>query len=129
MGGEISRRKDFSEETARELEEQVSQILRDSYEECEKIVDEHWAAVEAVAAALLAQETIDGQVIEEAYRMSSEDSKSAEEITEWIIGRAKAAEEKLAAEAPTIEEKEPEAKRRSEPERPPANPQPRPAES
>lgn len=129
LGGEISRRKDFSEETARELEEQVSQILRESYEECEKIVDAHWAAVEAVAAALLAQETIDGQVIEEAYRMSSEDNKSAEEITEWIIGKAKAAEEKLAAEAPTIEEKEPETKRRSEPERTPPNPQPRPAES
>jgi cell division protease FtsH len=84
LGGEISRRKDFSEDTARELEEQVTRILADAYDTTHEIVDAHWPAVEAVAQALLKVETIDGKLVSDAYRRS-EANEPAEAITSWLI--------------------------------------------
>lgn len=83
LGGEISRRKDFSEETARQLEEQVHEILSTAYDRTHRIIDENWVAVEAVANALLHRETIDGKVIHEAMDKLAE-GLSAEEIAAWI---------------------------------------------
>ncbi|HLR46156.1 MAG TPA: ATP-dependent zinc metalloprotease FtsH, partial [Deinococcales bacterium] len=83
LGGEISRRKDFSEQTARELEEQVDEILSTGYEQTKKLIAENWVAVEALAEALLHRETIDGQVIHEALRKAEEGMEAAD-ITEWI---------------------------------------------
>ena len=84
LGGEISRRKDFSEETARELEKQVTRILEEAYRATQELVDAHWPAVEAVAQALLKVETIDGKLVTEAYRRS-EAGEDAEAITQWLI--------------------------------------------
>ncbi len=92
LGGEISRRKDFSEETARQLEQQIHAILEGSYKDTERIINEHWSAVVAVAEALLVKETIDGTVIHKAFE-KSKDGESAEDITSWIIGDIEATEE------------------------------------
>ena len=92
LGGEISRRKDFSEETARELEQQIHSILEGSYKDTERIINEHWNAVVAVAEALLIKETIDGSVIHQAFD-KSKTGESAEDITAWIIGDIEATEE------------------------------------
>lgn len=94
LGGEISRRKDFSEQTARELEEEVSEILRTAYLECEQLVEENWVTVEAVANALLERETLDGKLIHKAHSMALE-GKSAAEITEWIVNASIASERRL----------------------------------
>ena len=129
LGGEISRRKDFSEETARELEGQVSKILRAGYEQTEEVINDNWLAVEAVANALLKRETLDGAMIEEAYKRAQEDGASAESITSWLINESEEAEERLAEEnANQRESIAPEPKRRNEPERPSAPIEPRPAE-
>jgi cell division protease FtsH len=84
LGGEISRRKDFSEETARELEKQVTRILEEAYQATQELIDAHWPAVEAVAQALLKVETIDGKLVTEAYRRSEAD-EDAVAITDWLI--------------------------------------------
>jgi cell division protease FtsH len=125
LGGEISRRKDFSEETARLLEEQVTSILRESYEACQTTVDEHWQAVEAVAQALLVQETLDGTVVHEAFKKSQE-GMSAEEIKEWILAET-AERERLETEAAEREQAA-EERRRAERERhtPPVERRPAP---
>ena len=129
LGGEISRRKDFSEETARELEGQVSDILREGYKRTEQVIDDNWLAVEAVANALLKQETLDGAMIEEAYKRAQEEGANAESITAWLVNEAEEAEERLATEnANQREAIQPEPKRRSEPERPSKPIGPRPAE-
>ncbi len=84
LGGEISRRKDFSEETARQLEEQVTAILRHSYDKTEELIEEHWPAVEAVARALLKVETVDGKLVAEAYRRA-EAGEDTDDIADWIV--------------------------------------------
>jgi cell division protease FtsH len=96
LGGEISRRKDFSEETARELEEQVTRILAEAYAETHDLVDAHWPAVEAVAQALLKIETIDGKLVAEAYRRS-EVGEDAEAITSWLIEQVHEQERRIEA--------------------------------
>ncbi len=67
LGGEISRRKDFSEETARELEGEVNKILEAAYKVTETVIGDHWVAVEGVANALLERETIEGTLIAKAF--------------------------------------------------------------
>src|SRR5690554_1930716 len=89
LGGEISRRKDFSEETARELEEEVNEILQSGYKETEELIEQNWVTVEAVAEALPERETIDGKLIHQAHQMAPE-GKGAAEIKEWIIASADA---------------------------------------
>ena len=97
LGGEISRRKDFSEETARELEGQVSQMLQEAYDGCRELIDEHWPAVEAVAQALLRSETIDGRLVHEAYERS-EAGEPTDDIVEWLVNETR--EEEAPADPP-----------------------------
>ncbi len=101
LGGEISRRKDFSEQTARELEEQVTAVLENAYRSCRALIEEHWPAVEAVAQALLRSETIDGRLIHEAYDRS-EQGQSVDDIVDWLVGEAtrEAEENRVQVQAP-----------------------------
>lgn len=129
LGGEISRRKDFSEETARELEGQVSQMLQEAYDGCRALIDEHWPAVEAVAQALLRSETIDGRLIHEAYERS-EAGEPTQEIVDWLVRETREDEEPTAAEddpAETEEADDAETPAEERPERPAPGPPPRPA--
>ncbi|MDZ7703210.1 MAG: hypothetical protein U5L04_01840 [Trueperaceae bacterium] len=105
LGGEISRRKDFSEETARELEAQVSAILSSAYETTQQVIDENWTAVQGVAEALLQRETVDGQLIQEAYDRARAGS-SPQDIADWIVGETVATEKRLEAAEQAAREKE-----------------------
>ncbi len=127
LGGEISRRKDFSEETARKLEEQVNQILHQSYEQTQQVLDENWLAVEAVAEALLQLETLDGKLIDKAYERAKEGSMTASEITDMILSEVKTAEERIIATAPKLEESE-ERRRQTQTQAPKGPFEPRPAD-
>ena len=119
LGGEISRRKDFSEETARELEEQVTNILESAYQRTQMVLKDNWVAVEATASALLKRETIDGSLIEAAFEKAVSGSQ-AEEIIDWIIDESDKAEAEVQAAA-ELERKrleEEERKRQVEAEHP-----------
>jgi cell division protease FtsH len=94
LGGEISRRKDFSEETARQLEEEVTAILKAAYETTIEMIEAHWPAVEAVARALLRVETVDGKLVAEAYRRA-EAGEDTEEIADWIVGAVEEHERRI----------------------------------
>ncbi len=122
LGGEISRRKDFSEETARELENEVNKILEDAYAQTQTLIDENWVAVEGVAKALLARETVDGTLVAQAHERAKE-GDSAEEITAMIIAEAEAAERRVAA----AEQRAAENERQRRNERPTPTIDPRPA--
>ncbi len=127
LGGELSRRKDFSEETARELEEQVTALLKEAYQTTQQMIDEHWAAVEAVAEALLKCETLDGRLIQEAIRQANE-GVDPHEISEWMVAHAveqQGNDQSLPDIDSAAAEEEPQ--RRNESDRPSAPIEPRPA--
>lgn len=91
LGGEISRRKDFSEETARQLEQQVEDILKNAYLTTKNIIEKNWVAVEGVAQSLLKHETIDGKIIHEAFEKFKE-GFNVEQIGEFILEGVEASE-------------------------------------
>ncbi|UCH25871.1 MAG: ATP-dependent zinc metalloprotease FtsH [Trueperaceae bacterium] len=127
LGGELSRRKDFSEETARELEEQVTALLKEAYQTTQQMIDEHWTAVEAVAEALLKCETLDGRLIQEAIRQANE-GVDPHEISEWMVAQVveqQGSDQSLPDIDSTAAKEEPQ--RRNESDRPSAPIEPRPA--
>ena len=60
LGEDLMHTRDYSDETARVIDEEVERILRDEEDRCRKVLTEHRAGLEAVARALLDRETLDG---------------------------------------------------------------------
>jgi cell division protease FtsH len=68
LGRDIGRSKGYSEKTAREIDEEVHQIVNGAHERAKKILEEHRTKVEWVALALLEYETLDGAQVEEIVK-------------------------------------------------------------
>jgi len=91
LGEDLMHTRDYSDETARVIDEEVERILRDEEDRCRKVLTEHRDGLEAVARALLDRETLDGaeviRLVDEAMgykaggprRMVHADDGAAEE--------------------------------------------------
>ncbi len=60
LGEDLMTRSEYSDETARVIDEEVERILREQEERCRQTLRTHRAGLNAVAAALLEHETLDG---------------------------------------------------------------------
>jgi cell division protease FtsH len=60
LGEDLMHTRDYSDETARVIDEEVERILRDEEARARKLIEEHRAGLDAVALALLEHEMIDG---------------------------------------------------------------------
>jgi cell division protease FtsH len=60
LGEDLMHSRDYSDETARVIDEEVERILREQEERCRQTLREYRSALDAVAQALLEHETIDG---------------------------------------------------------------------
>lgn len=65
LGKEITRNQNYSEVTAREIDQAIQGIITHQYERARQIVHEHREALEKIAQALLEHETLDGKHIHE----------------------------------------------------------------
>jgi cell division protease FtsH len=74
LGTELMSGKWHSEETAREIDQEVQELLRQAYESAERIVRENSAAIEAVTQALLRYETITGEEVKKLIAGTSLES-------------------------------------------------------
>src|SRR6185436_14622139 len=63
LGDDLMHSRDYSDETARVIDEEVERILRDEEDRCRKVLTEYRAGLNAIAAALLEGETLDGQEV------------------------------------------------------------------
>lgn len=63
-----------SEETAREIDQEIQRFLREAYERAEALIRANRAGVESLAEALLRFETITGDEVKEILRGVSLDS-------------------------------------------------------
>ncbi|MEO0630569.1 MAG: cell division protein FtsH, partial [Planctomycetota bacterium] len=52
--------KDYSDHTAQVIDEEIRRIVDEAYTDAERLLDEHWDKVEALAQALLKYETLTG---------------------------------------------------------------------
>ena len=55
--------RDYSDETARVIDEEVEHILRDEEDRCRKVLEEYRAGLDSVAKALLERETLAGEEV------------------------------------------------------------------
>jgi len=60
LGEDLMHTRDYSDETARVIDEEVERILREQEERGRRVLRQHRKGLDAVAAALLEHETIDG---------------------------------------------------------------------
>ena len=92
LGREISQHRDYSEETAQTIDEQVRDFIMQAYERAKAILTENKDALTRIAEALLERETLDGVDIQmlldgeplkekAAPSISSKDKESAESET------------------------------------------------
>jgi cell division protease FtsH len=65
LGREITRSHTVSEETARRIDAEVKVLVDESYTRARQIIVEHRTALDKIADALLAHETIDGVHVKE----------------------------------------------------------------
>lgn len=65
LGREISRQRDFSEETALQIDNELRRVVGDCYDRAKNIIMKHMDALHAIAGKLLEKEVLDGQEIDE----------------------------------------------------------------
>ncbi|MDD4856861.1 MAG: ATP-dependent zinc metalloprotease FtsH [Candidatus Krumholzibacteria bacterium] len=63
LGKEIAVRRDYSEQTAREIDEEVRKIVDQCYERAQRVLTDHTDELHKVAKALLERETLDAEDI------------------------------------------------------------------
>ena len=68
LGREMGRTKDYSEQTAQEIDVEVKRIIDTSYAEAKRLIAEHRDKLELIANALLEYETLDGTQVEDIIR-------------------------------------------------------------
>jgi cell division protease FtsH len=77
LGREITRSQGHSDETARKIDEEVTTLLRTSYQRATDLLTEHRDKLEMVANLLLERETLDGievdEIIEHGRILSAEE--------------------------------------------------------
>src|SRR5690606_11089006 len=68
LGRDMVRRKDYSEATAREIDEEVRALIEERYRVAKELIESNRDKLEAIANALLEYETIDGWQVQEIVR-------------------------------------------------------------
>jgi cell division protease FtsH len=63
LGEDLVHTRDYSDETARVIDEEVEKILRDEENRARRVLGEYRAGLEAVARNLLERETLDGREV------------------------------------------------------------------
>ena len=64
LGEDLMHSRDYSDETARVIDEEVERILRDEEDRCRRVLTEYRPGLDAVARALLERETLEGVEVE-----------------------------------------------------------------
>jgi cell division protease FtsH len=77
LGREISQHRDYSESTAKKIDEEVKKIVMDAYDKTTRLITDHMDKLHALANALLEKETLDSKAIDAVLGMTQEAGKDA----------------------------------------------------
>ena len=105
LGKDFSTRKNYSEEMASEIDEEIRTIIEDAYATAEKLLNENIDKLHTVAQTLLEIETLDGEQFEALFT----GEKTTKHLVEEVHHMEKAIEEANALEAAQDLEDEEEA--------------------
>jgi len=68
LGREVSRSQDYSEDTARKIDQEISGLLQKSYARAKQILTDNRDKLEKIAVLLIERETLDGFEVEEIVK-------------------------------------------------------------
>jgi cell division protease FtsH len=68
LGRDMMRSKDYSEETAKDIDAEVKRIVDDAFNTAKKMIEDNRAKLEMIASNLLEYETLDGAQVEEIVK-------------------------------------------------------------
>ncbi len=83
LGEDLMHTRDYSDETARIIDEEVERILREQEDRCRVVLTEQRMGLDLVARALLEHETIDGEEVNRLVQLGREGRTAVEEFGEW----------------------------------------------
>ncbi len=69
LGREIQQHRDYSDQTAKLIDEEISRIVTASYETAKRVVEENLDVLHKLAAMLLEQETVKGEELDSLIRV------------------------------------------------------------
>jgi len=78
LGDDLMHTRDYSDETARVIDEEVEKVLRQSEEKCRSLLEEHRNGLDLVARSLLEHETIDGAEVERLVELGRQGTRAAD---------------------------------------------------
>ncbi|MGK2949108.1 MAG: ATP-dependent zinc metalloprotease FtsH [Acidimicrobiales bacterium] len=83
LGDDLMHSRDYSDETARVIDEESERILREQEERCRQVLTEHRNGLDLVARSLLEHETIDGSEVYRLVALGREGRTALEEFGAW----------------------------------------------
>jgi len=86
LGDDLMHTRDYSDETARVIDEEVEKILREQEDRCREVLTAQRKGLDLVARALLEHETIDGAEVNRLVALGQEGRTAVEEFGEWRPG-------------------------------------------
>ena len=82
LGDDLMQSRDYSDDTAREIDEEVKRILHNQEDRCRSLLTENRNALDLIARALLEHETISGEEVMRLTDLAESTDPSAESPTE-----------------------------------------------
>ncbi len=77
LGKDISEERNYSEETAKLIDEEVRRIIDEAYNQAKSLLEENLDKLKALTDALLEKEVLDGEVVKEIIGIKKEDRLSS----------------------------------------------------
>src|SRR5216683_2240119 len=68
LGREIGEQKNYSEQTAEAIDEEIRRLIDEGYQKAVEIITDHRDVLDRIAAALIQYETLDGENLERVFR-------------------------------------------------------------
>ena len=122
LGREIGEQRNYSDEIAKTIDEEVRAIIDRAYERATQVLETHRARLEALAQKLIAEETVDSDGVRDAVRRPPAEGEPPRPAAAASRGRDEA--QPVVTPTPALE---PAAKPKSSPAPSPGSPAPHPA--
>jgi cell division protease FtsH len=81
--------KDYSDETARIIDEEIKRIIDEAYSDAERLINEHWDKIVAIAEALLKYETLQADDVDRLMRGDRLDKPTVAELLKAEASKSK----------------------------------------
>jgi cell division protease FtsH len=102
LGEDLMHTRDYSDETARVIDEEVERILREQEDRCRGVLSENRNGLDLVARALLAKETIDGEEVYRLVDLGRDGRTAVEEFGAWEASDGRGAGSGALGDEPAI---------------------------